>query len=107
MFDTFHEPFKRVDSSRQAIPDTSVQNKPASPVSSIRNNTESSSLIEDKQEDVDDVSKRKKKEPEVTVKSALSAAFAKYSNRVGKRKRTSHVEEKGESDVFKESEAEI
>ncbi|ESW16745.1 hypothetical protein PHAVU_007G181700 [Phaseolus vulgaris] len=96
LFDTFHEPFKRVDSSRQATLDTSVQNKPASPGSSIRNNTESSSLIEDKQENVDDVSKRKKKEPEVTVKSALSAAFTKYSDRVGKRKRTSQVEEKGE-----------
>ncbi|XP_047176884.1 DNA excision repair protein ERCC-1 isoform X1 [Vigna umbellata] len=101
LFDTFHEPFKRVDSSRQAIPDTSVQHEPASPGSSIRNNTESSSLIEEKQEDVDDVSKRRKKEPEVTVKSALSAAFAKYSDRVGKRKETSQVEEKGESDAFK------
>ncbi|KAK7356051.1 hypothetical protein VNO80_15317 [Phaseolus coccineus] len=46
LVDTFHEPFKRVDSSRQAILDTSVQNKPASPVSSIRNNTESSFLID-------------------------------------------------------------
>ncbi|XP_052730612.1 DNA excision repair protein ERCC-1 isoform X2 [Vigna angularis] len=101
LFDTFHEPFKRVDSSRQAIPDTSVQHEPVSPGSSIRNNTESSSLIEDKQDDVDDVSKRRKKEPEVTVKSALSAAFAKYSDRVGKRKETSQVEEKGESDAFK------
>ncbi|WVY97568.1 hypothetical protein V8G54_029719 [Vigna mungo] len=96
LFDTFHEPFKRVDSSRQAIPDTSVQYEPASPGSLIRNHTESSSLIEDKQGDVDDVSKRRKKEPEVTVKSALSAAFAKYSDRVGKRKETSQVEEKGE-----------
>lgn len=96
MFDTFHEPFKRVDSGRQAIPDTSVQYEPASPGSSIRNDTESSSLIEDKQGDVNDVSKRRKKEPEVTVKSALSAAFAKYSDRVGKRKETSQVEEKGE-----------
>lgn len=76
------------------------------PVSSIRNNAESSSLIEDKQEDTEDVSKRRKKEPEVTVNSALSAAFAKYSGRVGKRKSTSQVEEKGESIISKESEAE-
>lgn len=76
------------------------------PVSSIRNNAESSSLIEDKQEDTEDVSKRRKKEPEVTVKSALSAAFAKYSGRVGKRKSTSQVEEKEESIISKESEAE-
>lgn len=106
LFDTFHEPFKRVESSRQAIPETSVPNKPASPVSSIRNDAESSSLIEDKQEDIEDVSKRRKIEPEVTVKSALSAAFAKYSDRVGKKKSTSQVEEKGESIVCKESEAE-
>lgn len=106
LFDTFHEPFKRVESSRQDIPETSVQNKPASPVSLNRSNAESPSLTEDKQEDVEDVSKRKKKEPEVTVKSALSAAFAKYSNRVGKGKSASQVEEKGESIVVKESEAE-
>ncbi|KAH1138427.1 hypothetical protein GYH30_028110 [Glycine max] len=106
LFDTFHEPFKRVESSRQAIPETSVQNKPASPESSIRNKAESSSLIEDKQEDTEDVSKRRKKEPEVTVNSALSAAFAKYSGRVGKRKSASQVEEKEESIISKESEAE-
>ncbi|KAG4395505.1 hypothetical protein AAZX31_20G218200 [Glycine max] len=35
LFDTFHEPFKHVESSRQAIPETSVQNKPASPSSLI------------------------------------------------------------------------
>ncbi|KAK7391977.1 hypothetical protein VNO78_20402 [Psophocarpus tetragonolobus] len=103
LFDTFHEPFKRVEFSRQAIPETSVQNKPASPVSLLGNNAESSSLIEDTQEEV---SKRRKKEPEVTVKFALSAAFAKYSDRVGKRKSTSQVEEKGQSIVSKESEAE-
>ncbi|KAL2325474.1 hypothetical protein Fmac_024532 [Flemingia macrophylla] len=106
LFDTFHEPFKRVESSWQAIPETSGQNKPASPVSSVRNNAESSSLVEDKQENVEDVSKRRRIEPEVTVKSALSAAFAKYSDRVGKKKSTSQVEEKGESIVFKESDAE-
>ncbi|KAH1037592.1 hypothetical protein GYH30_056775 [Glycine max] len=35
LFDTFHEPFKHVESNRQAIPETSVQNKPASPSSLI------------------------------------------------------------------------
>lgn len=104
MFDTFHEPFKRVESSRQAVPETSAQNKPASPDPLMRNNAESSSLIKDK--DVEDVSKRRKKEPELTVKSALSAAFAKYSDRVGK-KNTSEVEEKEEESlVVKDSEDE-
>ncbi|XP_057427829.1 DNA excision repair protein ERCC-1 isoform X2 [Lotus japonicus] len=103
LFDTFHEPFKRVESSRQAVPETSAQNKPASPDPLMRNNAESSSLIKDK--DVEDVSKRRKEEPELTVKSALSAAFAKYSDRVGKN--TSEVEEKEEESlVVKDSEDE-
>ena len=106
MFDTFHEPFKRLESSRQAIAETSVQNKPASPDTSARNNAEPSSLNEDKQKDGEDVNKRRKKEPEFTVKFALSAAFAKYSDRVGKRNTTSQVEEKGESVAVRESEAE-
>lgn len=98
LFDTFHEPFKRVESSRQAIPETSVQNKAASPDTSIRNNAEPSSLNEDKQKDVEDVSKRRKKEPDFSVKSALSVAFARYSDKVGKKNNTSQVEEKRESE---------
>ncbi|MCH92833.1 DNA excision repair protein ERCC-1 [Trifolium medium] len=105
LFDTFHEPFKRAESSRQAIPETSVQNKPASPDTSFRNNAESSSSLEGKQKDVDNASKRKKKEPELTVKSALSEAFAKLSER-GKRNITSKLKEKGESIVVRESDAE-
>ncbi|KAK7344223.1 hypothetical protein VNO77_13584 [Canavalia gladiata] len=105
LFDTFHEPFKRVESSRQPIPEAPVQNTPASPDIS-RSNAESSTSIGDKQKDVDDLSKRRKKEPELTVKSALSAAFAKYSDRVGKRNSTSQADEKGESIVVSESEAE-
>ncbi|CAJ2628656.1 unnamed protein product [Trifolium pratense] len=104
LFDTFHEPFKRVESSRQAIPETSVQNKPASPDTSFRNNVESSSSLEGKQKD-DNASKRKKKEPELTVKSALSEAFAKLAER-GKRNTTSKLKEKGESIVVRESDAE-
>ncbi|XP_027366153.1 DNA excision repair protein ERCC-1 [Abrus precatorius] len=106
LFDTFHEPFKRMESSRQPIPEASFQNKPASPDISFRNDAEFSTLIEDNQKDVDDLSKRRKKEPELTVKSALSAAFAKYSDRVGKRNSTSQVEESEESVVVRESEAE-
>ncbi|OIV90846.1 hypothetical protein TanjilG_15579 [Lupinus angustifolius] len=99
LWDTFHEPFKRVESSRQPIPETAVQNKPASPDTSIRNDAESSFVNEDKQKDVEDVSKRRKKEPEISVKSALSVAFAKYSNRHGKRNITSQVEENGEPEA--------
>lgn len=95
-----------MESSQQANPETSVQNKPASPDTSFRNNAESSSSIDDKQKDVADVSKRRKEEPEVTVKSALSAAFAKYSDRVGKRNSTSQVKEKEESIVVSDSDVE-
>ncbi|XP_020968248.1 DNA excision repair protein ERCC-1 isoform X4 [Arachis ipaensis] len=97
LFDTFHEPFKRLESSRQVIPETSVQDKTASPDVSANNDAEPCSLNEDKQKDAEDVNKRKEKEPELTVKSALSEAFAKYSNRIGKRNKTSQVEEKVES----------
>ncbi|XLU30547.1 hypothetical protein S245_066613, partial [Arachis hypogaea] len=106
LFDTFHEPFKRLESSRQVIPETSVQDKTASPDVSANNDAEPCSLNEDKQKDAEDVNKRKEKEPELTVKSALSEAFAKYSNRIGKRNKTSQVEEKVESGAVRKSEAE-
>lgn len=104
MYDTFHEPFKRVESSRQAILETSVQNKPDNLDISLRKNAESSSSLEDKQKGVDNASKRRKKEPDLTVKTALSEAFAKFSDRVGKSNITSKLKEKGESIV--ESDAE-
>ncbi|KAK7277900.1 hypothetical protein RJT34_22919 [Clitoria ternatea] len=106
LFDTFHEPFKRVESSRHAIPETSVQNKPSSPDKTIRNNAESSTSIDDNQKDVEDINKCRKKEPELTVKSAISEAFAKYSDKFGKRNIASQVEGKGKSIIVRESEAE-
>lgn len=68
LHDTFHEPFKRVVSSRPAVSETPVQD-----------NAEPSSVSEEKEEE------HKKKEPELTVKSALSAAFARYADKVGKK----------------------
>ncbi|KAF3454430.1 hypothetical protein FNV43_RR04877 [Rhamnella rubrinervis] len=76
LYDTFHEPFKRVVSSGPADPETSA-----------RNNAEPCPVSEDKEleeKDKEGESKRKKKEPELTVKSALSAAFAKYGDKVEK-----------------------
>ncbi|KAK4282826.1 hypothetical protein QN277_014155 [Acacia crassicarpa] len=107
LFDTFHEPFKRVESSWQNIPETSAQNKAASPKTSAENDAEPSSLNEDKHEDAEDqVGKRRKKETEMTVKSALSAAFAKYADRVGRKgNNASEGEERGESSVIMESKA--
>ncbi|XP_052194348.1 DNA excision repair protein ERCC-1 [Diospyros lotus] len=74
LYDTFHEPFKRVIPKHVTIPEVSTQNK-----------AELSSVIEENEEKEEDASKRRKKEPEITIKSALSAAFAKYSDRFGKK----------------------
>lgn len=99
MYDTFHEPFKRVVSSGPADPETSAQNS-----------AETCPVSEDKEleeKDKEDESKRKKKEPELTVKSALSAAFAKYADKVGKKNNKSPEESNGEtSNAAMEAEAE-
>ncbi|KAH9754923.1 DNA excision repair protein ERCC-1 [Citrus sinensis] len=73
-YDTFHEPFKHVVSSHPPIPETPSQ-KDVEP-SSVNEVTEV-------EKDAEDVNKRRKKELELTVKSALSAAFAKYADKMG------------------------
>lgn len=75
MHDTFHEPFKRVVSSRSAVPETPVQS-----------NAEPDSVTEEKEENkaTENASKHET-EPELTVKSALSVAFAKYADKVGRK----------------------
>ncbi|KAH9754935.1 DNA excision repair protein ERCC-1 [Citrus sinensis] len=80
LYDTFHEPFKRVVSSHPPIPETPSQK-----------DVERSSVNEvtDVEKDTEDINKRRKKEPELTVKSALSAAFAKYADKIGKKKNSS------------------
>lgn len=75
LYDTFHEPFKRVVSTHPAVPETPTQN-----------NTEPRSMGEEQDVDgkrTEDASKHKK-EPNLNVKSALSAAFAKYADKIGK-----------------------
>lgn len=67
MYDTFHEPFKR-----------SVPNH--APVPASAGESERNKYVEE----IQDASKRQKKEEDVIVKSALKAAFAKYSGRKGK-----------------------
>ncbi|KAH9688988.1 DNA excision repair protein ERCC-1 [Citrus sinensis] len=76
LYDTFHEPFKRVVSSHPPIPETPSQK-----------DVERSSVNEvtEVEKDTEDVNKRRKKETESTVKSALSAAFAKYADKIGKK----------------------
>ncbi|KAG6646548.1 DNA excision repair protein ERCC-1 [Carya illinoinensis] len=77
LYDTFHEPFKRVVSSCSTVPDTPIQD-----------NGEPSSMKEKEEDKAKENASNHKKEPEVTVKSALSAAFAKYADKVGKKNNT-------------------
>ncbi|MBA0574205.1 hypothetical protein Golob_001434, partial [Gossypium lobatum] len=75
LHDTFHEPFKRIVSSNPSVPETPVC-KDAEPSSA-------SEVIEtDKY--TEDTSKRRKKENEINIKSALTAAFAKYAGKNSK-----------------------
>lgn len=69
LYETFHEPFKRVV-SHKTILGTPTKTAPV-PEGNVE------------EKDTEDASKRKKKEPELTVNSALSEAFAKYSGKVG------------------------
>ncbi|KAL6146631.1 hypothetical protein ACLB2K_057309 [Fragaria x ananassa] len=93
LYDTFHEPFKRVVASRPAVSESSPPD-----------NAEPCSVTEDKEtKDTKEESKCRKKEPEPTVKSALSAAFAKYADRV---KKKSPQLKNGDTSVAMEAEAE-
>ncbi|KAG9153307.1 hypothetical protein Leryth_018024 [Lithospermum erythrorhizon] len=91
LYDTFHEPFKRV-----------VPNRPPVPNPPSHGNAESSARTEDEEiEEKDkDESKRRKKEPELTIKSALTAALSKYSDRVSKER--NKTQKDGTEDSAKE-----
>lgn len=80
MYDTFHEPFKRVVpispiASETLVPKAAEAVNPAS---------EAQELVIDSE----NTGKRRKKEPEVAIKSALSAAFAKYADKAGRNRKT-------------------
>lgn len=96
MYDTFHEPFKRVTPNRSEAP---VQNDPT-PASF---DGEPPAV----EKETEETSKRQKKDPEVILKSALSVAFAKYSDKLSK-KNTPSEKESGEGSIIqKESEADL
>lgn len=64
-------------------------------------------MNEDKKEkDTEKESKRRKEEPQLAVKSALSASFAKYMDKVGKKNNKSQGEVIGETSSAVEQEAE-
>ncbi|KAL3538048.1 hypothetical protein ACH5RR_001414 [Cinchona calisaya] len=90
LYDTFHEPFKRVVPIRPSVPETPVH-VDAEPSSASENK-------EDNKE-VGDANKKRKKESELTVKSALSVAFAKCSDRIGRKNDKSRSNEAEEENV--------
>ncbi|GAY49172.1 hypothetical protein CUMW_117210, partial [Citrus unshiu] len=92
LYDTFHEPFKPVVSRHPPIPETpSLED------------VEPSSVNEKWRKTQKNVNKRRKKEPELTVKSALSAAFANYADKMGEKKNSSsQVEETSASNSVAE-----
>lgn len=78
LYDTFHEPFKRVAVSRPSQPEANAQ--ASADTSSAKKDQEAA-----KEED-DEI--KKNKAQEVTVRSALSAAFAKYSDKIDRSKKS-------------------
>uniref|UniRef100_A0A2P2L6F6 DNA excision repair protein ERCC-1 n=1 Tax=Rhizophora mucronata TaxID=61149 RepID=A0A2P2L6F6_RHIMU len=96
LHDTFHEPFRRVISSQPVIPETTFQKGSDAP---------SVNEIVELEREREDVSKCGNREPEMTVKSALSMAFAKYADKFGKKNGKSLEEKMGETSDAVEPEA--
>ncbi|KAK3200336.1 hypothetical protein Dsin_023751 [Dipteronia sinensis] len=94
LHDTFHEPFKRVISSHPPVPETPVQKD----VEPCLETEEATGVGKDTE---DTSKKRRKKESELTVKSALSAAFAKYADKIGKKSNNSPGKNRGETSATK------
>ncbi|KDO59543.1 hypothetical protein CISIN_1g0458232mg, partial [Citrus sinensis] len=71
-----------------------VSSHPPIPETPSQKDVEPSSVNEvtEVEKDAEDVNKRRKKELELTVKSALSAAFSKYADKMGKKKNTLSAE---------------
>lgn len=95
LYDTFHEPFKRATSSYPSVVEPTIPETP------IQKDVNSEEPIEADGDFVEDSRKRKKKEPEKTVKTALSAVFARYSDKLSKKK-----EKQKEKDTTTESDVE-
>ncbi|GAY49165.1 hypothetical protein CUMW_117190 [Citrus unshiu] len=78
LYDTFHEPFKRVVSHHPPIPETpslkDVEPSSVNEVTKVKKDTEE---------------RKQNKEPELAVKSALSAAFSIYADKMGEKKNSS------------------
>lgn len=83
LYETFHEPFKRVVSHKTTNLGTPTKTAPV-PEGNVNEKDE-----EDSGEH--------KKEPELTVKSALAEAFTKYSGKVGETNNKTQLKKKAVS----------
>lgn len=72
LYDTFHEPFKRVIPKNSSVMETCTENNPKPFTANC----------EKAQEKEEDSIKLGKIEPQVTVKSALATALSKYSDKI-------------------------
>lgn len=88
LYDTFHEPFRRVVSKPTIVQDASIQEKAEASLMGDNDSRES--------EEKEAAASKHGKEPITTVRSALTAAFAKYSEKVGKQDARNSSGEKGE-----------
>ncbi|KAG2273082.1 hypothetical protein Bca52824_067637 [Brassica carinata] len=95
LYDTFHEPFRRAASSYPSVVEPTV------PETEVQKGVNSEEPVEADEDFVEDSSrKRKKTEPEKTVKTALSAVFARYSDKLCKKKEKQKVKDtRTESDA--------
>lgn len=91
LYDTFHEPFKRAASSYPSVVEPTVT------ATEVQKDVNSEEPAEADEDFVEDSRKRKKVEPEKSVKTALSTVFARYSDKLCKKK---------EKDTRTESDAE-
>uniref|UniRef100_A0A1D1ZHX7 DNA excision repair protein ERCC-1 n=1 Tax=Anthurium amnicola TaxID=1678845 RepID=A0A1D1ZHX7_9ARAE len=87
LYDTFHEPFRRTSSQSTIPSDAPVQEKISGEPSLVAEGAEIEQSKGDSSKDC--------KEPSMTVRSALSAAFTKYSSKIRKQKRKNLSVEKG------------
>ncbi|KAJ8772046.1 hypothetical protein K2173_027223 [Erythroxylum novogranatense] len=90
LYDTFHEPFKRVNSSHPVVPETPIEDGNDAP--------SGNKALETKKEG-NNQNKPMKQDSELTVKSALSVAFAKYADKCGRNNKSGR-EKEGETSSF-------
>lgn len=91
LHDTFHEPFKRAVPTPAAPVAENPINNEGGPASGSERNGE----VKENQE----TNKEHKKEEEISVRSALKAAFAKYSSTRGSKRKAVVQDEQEEGDA--------